>query len=61
MSARKPVEPGCDGSVLCQVRGHVTSRLTVHGHIAFSHVPLTVGQRKTIREQARAAREGADR
>ena len=55
MSARKPVEPGCTGDVFCPVDGHTTVRTRRDGHFAFSHAPLTQGQRKTLREARRAA------
>lgn len=56
MSQRKEVEKGCDGSVFCGVPGHVTKRTSGRDGFLFSHIPLTVGQRKTIRERKAAAR-----
>ena len=54
MSARKAVEPGCDGTVLCPVPGHVQS--WSNGATQTSrHIPLTPGQRKTLREYRRPA------
>lgn len=56
MNARKPVDPNCDGSVICQVDGHVLGRWS-GGNRVFEHIPLTNGQQKTIRERNRAVRE----
>jgi hypothetical protein len=57
MSKRKPLEPGCNGSVMCPVRGHVTQRPNRAKQVwSFAHVPLTAGQRKTLREQDDAER-----
>lgn len=59
MSARKPVEAGCTGSVACEVPGHVTSRRTRRA-VKVSHVALTAGQYATLRER-RASVKDADR
>lgn len=47
---RKPLHPECNGSVTCTVEGHVTSRRYRNGW-SFDHIPLTQGQRKTLRER----------
>lgn len=56
MSPRKPLDPDCQGGIFCEVPGHVKTRLTVPGgkvraRATVSHIPLTVGQRKTLRER----------
>lgn len=55
MSGRKPLEPGCDGSVLCPVPGHVPARRR-GGGLRFEHIVLTYGQRKTLAERRREAK-----
>jgi hypothetical protein len=59
MSARTLLEPGCTGGIFCEVEGHVVK--TQRGKTTvFSHAPLTLGQRKTMRErnvEARRMRE----
>ena len=52
MSARKPLDPDCNGSVTCPVEGHVITRIRKRdGRIKWKHTPLTLGQRKTHRER----------
>lgn len=56
MAARKPLDPDCEGGIYCPVPGHVKTTLTVPGgkvraRVKFAHIPLTVGQRKTLRER----------
>ncbi len=58
MTARKPIEPGCDFSVTCELPGHVTSKRRGRS-IVWSHFKPTTGQRKTRREQWRAERATA--
>lgn len=53
MSARKPIEPGCDFSVTCTLPGHVSKRYMAGGVVRWSHIKMTPGQRKTRREQLR--------
>ena len=50
MSARKPIEPGCNFSVTCEVPGHVTGQRSGNS-VRWSHAKPTPGQRKTRREQ----------
>lgn len=50
MPPRKPVEPNCDGSVLCPVPGHLRA-VRLSRSTNWSHIVLTAGQRKTLREQ----------
>lgn len=59
MAARKPLEPGCDGGILCTVPGHVGGRRYASGRSRFGHIPLTLGQHKTLRERRIADREAA--
>lgn len=62
MTARKPVEPGCNGGAFCPIPGHVTRR-GVGATFTLSHKPMTAGQRKTLRERWAAAhiQDEADR
>lgn len=47
---RKPIEPGCTFSIDCPIDGHVTA--TRNGRATrYAHTKLTLGQRKTRREQ----------
>ena len=59
MTARKPLDPDCTGGIFCKVPGHVVNKGVkeyyvsgkVRSRVKFSHVPLTAGQRKTLRER----------
>ncbi len=56
MSARKPLDEACTGGIFCPVQGHVKVRVFVpRGKVLArsrtSHIPLTDGQRKTLRER----------
>jgi hypothetical protein len=56
---RKPLEVGCDGSVTCEVPGHVS--VVRHGaRCRMSHVRLTVGQRRTLHERQLVLRDTAE-
>jgi len=55
MSARKPLEEGCDGGVFCPVEGHVRP-IEVAGGRGIIHAPLTLGQQRTLSERRRAER-----
>lgn len=56
MSARKPLEDACTGGLFCPVRGHVSVGLGARPNV-ISHIPLTLGQTKALRERRYAARE----
>lgn len=56
MSARKPVESGCTGSVTCALPGHVTSRRT-KTRVTLAHARLTAGQYATLRERREAGKD----
>lgn len=55
MSARKPLEPDCDGGIFCLVPGHLTATPRGRGVTCYGHIPLTAGQNKTLRERRRLA------
>jgi len=55
MSARKPLEEGCDGGVFCPVEGHVRS-IEIGGMMGIIHTQLTLGQQRTLIERRRAER-----
>lgn len=55
MSARKPLHPSCIGGVWCPVEGHVTVRHLGNGRRIVSHIRLTTGQWKTLRERRSVA------
>lgn len=56
MGVRKPLDPKCDGGIMCPVDGHLTAvrngRTTRYGHIK-----LTQGQRDQLWERRKAERE----
>lgn len=56
MSARKPLEPDCTGGIFCPIQGHSTTTRSMGNSIIWSHIPLTAGQRKTLRERLEAER-----
>lgn len=61
MSARKPLDPNCDGSIFCPVQGHVAKRwMPFQQKEHWAHIPLTVGQEKTRRERKAAIRSGSE-
>lgn len=50
MSARKPLDELCTGSVNCETEGHVS--VVWHGrNWTIRHLALTKGQTKTLRER----------
>lgn len=51
---RKPLPIGCNGSIDCEVLGHLEVARTGF-RFRFSHIKLTDGQRKTLRERRAAA------
>jgi hypothetical protein len=57
MSARKPLEEGCTGGIFCPMPGHVRTRSNGLGRATTSHIMLTRGQSKTLRERRQAERE----
>jgi hypothetical protein len=48
---RKPLDPNCEGGVLCMVQGHVKKTYTSSTKWRIAHIPLTPGQRKTLDER----------
>ncbi|WIB25837.1 hypothetical protein [Curtobacterium sp. MCSS17_015] len=60
MGERKPIEPGCNFSVTCEVPGHVTAKRSSAGGVRWSHAKPTPGQRATRREQWAQERAEAD-
>lgn len=57
MSARKPLEEGCTGGIFCPVERHVGVRILGGNRRRISHIPLTSGQNKTLRERRAAQRK----
>lgn len=53
MTARKSLDPECDGSILCTVSNHTFVRHYLNGKMTFLHISLTKGQRKTLSERRR--------
>lgn len=53
MTARKPLHPECTGSVTCTVQNHVYVRRNGARGSTISHIKLTRGQRKTLKEGRR--------
>jgi len=56
MSARKPLSEDCNGSIDCTVPWHIVVKQRPKRGFTVSHVPLTLGQRKTLRERREAIR-----
>ena len=51
MSSRKPLDPKCDGGILCPVDDHViTQRIGFNTQVR-KHIKLTRGQVKTLSER----------
>jgi hypothetical protein len=58
MSTRKPLHPECNGSITCTVERHVRAKPVGRSGVTLAHIPLSLGQRKTLRErQGRAETE----
>lgn len=55
MANRKPLPEGCDGSIWCQVEGHVPAVKLRGGRHHFAHIALTPGQTRTLRERKQAS------
>lgn len=48
---RKPLAENCNGGIWCPVDGHVGRRDLGGGSWHISHIRLTAGQQKTLRER----------
>lgn len=55
MAARKPLPANCNGSIDCPAAEHVEFARNGMG-FRFTHIKLTEGQRKTLRERRALAR-----
>lgn len=56
MTGPKPLPEGCTGGIFCPVAGHVKTRANGSTRrTVFSHIHLTVGQRKQLHERRVAA------
>lgn len=53
MAARKPLAEDCTGDIFCPSTGHVVVRHFQGNRSRVTHVPLTEGQAKTLRESGR--------
>ncbi len=56
MAQRKPIEDDCNGGIFCPVKGHVKVLVFASTPLGArrtrtSHIPLTAGQSKTLRER----------
>lgn len=54
MGGRKPLEEGCTGDIWCKLENH-TGTITKGTKWTFGHIPLTLGQKKTLHERKHAA------
>ncbi len=54
------LHPDCDGSVFCRVPGHVYTTPLRDG-TRYSHIPLTIRQRKELDERRHPTTEGDPR